>query len=107
VAPTRVVNVKLGEPYEVYIGRRMLYRGQHLPASTWANPFKITAAVSREESLRRYRAWLLGRPELVARLGELRGKTLACWCAPRGGLGAADPLVCHGQVLAALADQDD
>ena len=37
----------------------------------------------------------------------LRGKTLACWCAPPGGLGAADALVCHGQVLAALADQED
>ena len=34
-------------------------------------------------------------PDLVARLGELKGKTLASWCPPAA---------CHGQVLARLAE---
>ena len=36
------------------------------------------------------------RPDLLARLGELRGKRLACWCAPKS---------CHGDVLAELAER--
>jgi len=42
-----------------------------------------------------YRDHLLSRPELIAALPELRGKDLACWCAP-------EP--CHGEVLLELAD---
>ena len=37
----------------------------------------------------------LERPALLALLSELRGRTLACWCAP---------LLCHAGVLAELAD---
>jgi len=33
---------------------------------------------------------LPSRPDLLARLGELRGKALGCWCAP---------LACHADVL--------
>jgi len=43
----------------------------------------------------KYRDHLLSRPELIAALPELRGKDLACWCAP-------EP--CHGEVLLELAD---
>jgi transposase len=61
----------------------------------------------------RYRRYLLedlpelleDLPELLEDLPELRGRTLYCFCAPPGGLTAADrPHVCHGQVLAELAD---
>jgi hypothetical protein len=98
------VNVRFGEPYDVYVGRRTVYRGRFLAASRWANPFKITPAQSREAVIARFRAYVLENPELRAALPELRGKTLGCWCAPVGGLTAADPIVCHGQVLAQLAD---
>ena len=40
---------------------------------------------------------LPSRPDLLARLGELRGKALGCWCAP---------LACHGDVLAGAAAED-
>jgi hypothetical protein len=59
---------------------------------------------TREEAIVRYEQWLMTQPALLADLRELKGKTLACWCAPRGGLTADDPLICHGQVLARLAD---
>jgi hypothetical protein len=35
------------------------------------------------------------QPELMAALGEIRGKVLGCWCKPAA---------CHGDVLARLAD---
>ena len=41
----------------------------------------------------RYRLWLLGNPELLGQLEELRGKTLVCHCKP---------LPCHGDVLVEL-----
>ena len=45
------------------------------------------------------------RRHLLEDLPELRGRTLYRFCAPPGGLTAADrPHVCHGQVLAELAD---
>jgi hypothetical protein len=42
-----------------------------------------------------YRAYLLERPELLELVPPLRGRTLACWCAPE---------LCHADVLAELAD---
>jgi hypothetical protein len=82
-APTRVVHCKR-DRCEVYIGR----------PSKWGNPFVIGRDGTREQVIAKYRAFVLGRPELIAALPELRGKTLGCWCAP---------LPCHGDVLAELA----
>lgn len=96
-----VVNVRFGEPYDVYIGRGVRSRG--LPWSIWANPFKIGPDGDRDEVIEKYRQRLLKYPALLARIGDLRGKVLACWCAPPGGVTVNDPLICHGQVLAGLA----
>jgi hypothetical protein len=64
--------------------------------SNWGNPFVIGVHGTREECISKYEhEHLPAHPELVARLGELRGKTLACWCAP-------EP--CHGDVLLRLAN---
>jgi len=84
MARTRVVHCKR-EPYDVYIGR----------PGPWGNPFVIGRDGGRAEVIRKYEAWLLRQPQLLARLGDLRGKVLGCWCAP---------LPCHGDVLARLAD---
>ncbi len=88
---TRVVHCKRST-YDVYIGR----------PSDWGNPFshkpgtlaKFKVA-TREEAVEAYRKWILNKPELLARLDELRGKVLACWCKP---------LACHGDILAELCD---
>lgn len=109
---TRVVNVKLGEPFDVYIGRTMKqgYYGKHpvYRDKGWGNPFRAGYnAVSVADVLNHYRVYLLNQPKLLARilLGELRDKTLGCWCAPPGGLdGNVAGHVCHGEILAALAD---
>lgn len=91
---TTVINIKSGQPYDVYIGRAMPRRG--LPASPFANPYKISAQVTRDEAIRRYRIYLDLNPSLKDAARRLQGKVLACWCKPAA---------CHGDILAALADE--
>lgn len=62
----------------------------------WGNPFVMGRDGDRAEVIRKYEQHLLSSPALMARLGELKGKTLACFCAPRQ---------CHGHVLAHYEDQ--
>jgi hypothetical protein len=93
---TKVVNIHKKEPYDVYIGR-----GKE---SKWGNPFthlggKTLAefkVATREEAIEKYREWIKTQPELLASLGELKGKRLGCFCKPDS---------CHGDVLAELADE--
>lgn len=70
----------------------------------WGNPFRIgeqkgrqhgtgePIVYTREDVIRLYRGWLSAvlaeKPDF---LESLRGKRLACWCAP---------LPCHGDVIA-------
>lgn len=80
-------------PDFVYIGRaNRFYR---IPGSKWGNPFKPGRDCSREDITSKYRAYLLNRPDLLAALDELRGKTLVCWCKP---------LICHGDVLLEMVE---
>jgi hypothetical protein len=69
---------------QIYIGR----------PSKWGNPFVIGRDGSRAAVIDKYRDWIEGQPELIAALGELRGKNVVCWCAP---------LPCHGDVLLELS----
>lgn len=88
--PTRVVHCKRA-PYDVYIGRD----AHGLTDDGWGNPFIIGRDGTREEVLALYREWAPRQKWLMARLHELKGKILGCWCAPQA---------CHGDVLAELAD---
>lgn len=94
MAKTEVVNIRNKAGYDVYIGRHT----RQLVGSIWGNPFRIGPDGNRQEVIQKYRAYLLSRPDLLAQLPTLRGKTLACWCAP---------LACHGDILAELADQQE
>ena len=82
---TQVVHCKKAR-YDVYIGR----------PSKWGNSFTIGPDGTRDEVIEKYREWIKTQPDLLASLGELRGKVLGCWCAPRA---------CHGHVLVELADK--
>jgi hypothetical protein len=75
----------------VYIGRENPHNS--LAASIWANPFEVTTDQTREEAIARYRDYILNSPELMAKLPNLMGKTLVCWCKPEA---------CHGDVLVDL-----
>ena len=60
-------------------------------ATPWGNPFELGRDGDRETVIANYREhYLLFKPSLTGRLGELRGKALGCWCAP-------EP--CHADVL--------
>jgi hypothetical protein len=94
MAETRVVNLRR-EPYDVYIGRAN--RSYHLDESPWANPFAVRRESDRLEAIAQFERWLHEQPELMARLPELRGKVLGCWCAPKP---------CHGDVLVRLIEAE-
>lgn len=90
----KVVNIKSGECYDVYIGR----------PSKWGNPFThlqhlggpLVIVDTRDEAVARYEEWLIEQPELVAAAKmELKGKVLGCHCAP---------LSCHGDILLKVAN---
>lgn len=72
-------------PDAVYIGR----------GSKWGNPFRIGEDGDRREVIAKYEDYLKYHPELIAALGELRGKDLVCYCAPKP---------CHGDTLLRLAN---
>lgn len=75
------------EEYDIYIGR----------GSIWGNPFKIGEDGSRDEVIEKYMNYLLTKPELISKIGDLKGKVLGCWCSP---------LACHGDVLAHLVNRE-
>ena len=116
---TKVVNVKvayirpryndlrvwMNDPNNVYIGRAGIVfvntgdSKERCPktASKWANPFAISATMTREMSLEQYETYIrdkLNRGEIkVEELLALEGKQLGCWCKPEA---------CHGDVLVLL-----
>lgn len=98
--PGRVVHCRK-EPYDVYIGRGKCPVTGNL--SPWGNPFShlpdsaASYRVStRAEAIAKYEEYIRSRPDLIAALADLRGKTLGCWCHPKP---------CHGWVLIRLAEE--
>jgi hypothetical protein len=101
-------------PYDVYIGRAMYQGGWRLPASKWANPFRIGPDGTRRDVLEKFERYLRDSPSLLRDLPELEGLRLGCWCvdpadaacpvcrAQRGVCAHYDQMVCHGEVLVKL-----
>lgn len=125
VRDTEVVHVKSGafnvkDPTHVYIGRAMPGFDQ----SIWGNPFRMDTMKTvttdrgsgapkkergkaynmvsierdgtREDCIQKYSDWVKTQPQLMARIPELKGKRLGCWCHPKP---------CHGDILKAMADE--
>jgi hypothetical protein len=87
---TRVINIRSRAPYDILIARPSIWGNvfSHLPLSRakWR-------VQTREEAIWRYEEYVRTRPDLIARLPELEGKILGCWCSPQ---------LCHGDVLIRL-----
>lgn len=83
---TRVANIKRGEAHDILVDRSTFW-GNH-----W---FHIGPCCSRDQAVDGHLKMILNSPEHLARLHELRGKTLGCHCSP---------LRCHADNLAFLAD---
>lgn len=84
----RVINARTEhvEPGAVWCDRR----------GPWGNPFIIGRdAPDRRSVVRMHKEWFLRQPGLLARLDELRGRDLVCWC---------DPAACHVHVIFDLAN---
>jgi protein gp37 len=77
----------------LYIGRRNAF--YNLPESIWHNPHTAGGALPPVEL---YRKQLTASPKLLARIEELRGKILVCWCKSE----AKPNTACHGDVLLEL-----
>jgi hypothetical protein len=87
-----VVNVAKRTPYETYIGRS----GRGRVNSGWGNPYKMrsNSLKARIEAVTGYWDLLQSDSNMLARLHDIAGSTLGCWCAPQ---------LCHGHVIAAAA----
>jgi hypothetical protein len=77
---------KAGRPYEepdiVYAGQTLKGRYYNFRRSKWAIPYYMRRKdVAREKCLALYREHILTVPPLLAQLGELRGKTIGCFCS--------------------------
>lgn len=85
-AVVHVASVGPGDLDVEYVDRR----------TEFGNPYAVGVHGTREEVIERFREHLLSRPELMRRARErLRGRRLACHCAPEA---------CHADVLAWLCD---
>ena len=81
-----VINIRKYIGDYVYIGR----------PSIWGNPYNIGADGDREMVVKKYEEYLRKNDELMAKLPQLKGKTLGCWCKPKQ---------CHGDVLIKLLEE--
>ena len=71
--------------YDVYIGRTCgVFQG-----TKWSNPWS-QVYYPVEECLENFEQMFWNTPELFESIAELKGKVLACWCAPNP---------CHGDFL--------
>lgn len=68
----------LVDPCHVYVGQPIKWVTGAL-MNTWSNPF-LVPQFGENKAVVMYERHIRNTPELVARLGSLRGKTLGCWC---------------------------
>lgn len=87
---TTVVNIKTGAQFDEYIGR-----AGHGYSGYFGNPFRITPGQPRGSTLDKFRTYFYDRlstdSEFKARVLQLKGKRLGCFCKP---------YPCHGDIIA-------
>jgi len=101
LCPPTVVKVRQDKtaPFDEYIGDEYKHRETKevvYEKSIWANPYNKEyrrGEITLEESLAKYEADIRSCPDLMAKIPDLAGKRLGCWCKPKK---------CHGDVLVKL-----
>lgn len=90
------------KPGLVYMGRAMPHLNLNLPASPFANPFRIDKDTddARTVAIELYAEWILNpkQAHLLRQIDSLRGQILVCWCFPRH---------CHCDVIVKLLRDKD
>ena len=95
---TVLVNQKQTSEFDVDIGRgdsgQSHLQNTDVGEPGWlGNPYRMSDGYSREEAVSKYRKAFRDRledDEFRSAVEDLRGKTLACYCAPKA---------CHGDVI--------
>jgi len=101
--PTPLVVHCKREPFDIYIGRTGSGLGEWGNPFTWKQGTKAQFLVAKNECLPRYEDWVQSQPDLMERIKQqLAGKRLGCWCRPPAGFRGR--LLCHGQILAGIAN---
>lgn len=90
----RVLNLRARSKLRPLPGEEFVFVGRPSP---WGNPFH-THCAGRAKAIALYEERLLSDAAMVERAKrELRGKSLACYCAP---------MRCHADVLLRVANED-
>lgn len=78
---------------DVYIGRGSIYGNPYSHLENTKATFKVA---TREEAVKKYEEYLLSTPNLYAKLRDLVGKNLVCYCN-------SNP--CHGHIIKKYVDK--
>jgi hypothetical protein len=97
---TRLVNIKHGLPYDIYIGRPSIWGNPYSHKEGTLAKFKVATV---EEAIEKYRDYVKASSYLLNRLYELDEKTLGCWCMPKNPI--KGKYYCHGQILIELINE--
>jgi len=76
--------------------KNTLYVGR---GSAYGNPYPVTDSMTAEQAVEMFRQWINDKRQTNTRrlaIKELKGKNLACWCAP--------DQPCHADVLLEIAN---
>lgn len=91
-------------PYDIYIGRPTRWGNLFSHKSDTLAQYRVA---TRQLAVYSYAKWLMTQPVLLSAIPALKGAVLGCWCDRHKG--EFDPLkhLCHGHVLAWLANGAD
>jgi hypothetical protein len=79
VLPPRVLNKKADAQLIKDLGDQAVYVGR---PTFWGNPFVVGRDGDRDKVCDLFAKYYASEPSLQARIGELKGKSLVCFCKP-------------------------
>lgn len=101
MAETTIVNIKLTDEYDVYIGR-----AGHGHDGYFGNPYQLKPGMLRGATIKAFREYFYKRlekdSEFKRRVLELKGKRLGCFCKQ-----PYKDVPCHGDVYVEYLDKDN
>jgi len=79
--------------YDIYIGRPSIWGNPYSHKEGTLAKFKVSTL---EDSIIKYKEYILNNKLLMSKLPELKNKILGCWCSPNP---------CHGDILVELVNK--